>query len=632
MTGYTLAEGTVIPKITVTFEEEVADGPKGLNPITIPGREIPFTADADSGLNTLSATALPSAYNLMEEGKLPAIRQQRLGTCWAHATIGAMETDLIHDGKAGTDIDLSEMYLAYYFYNKYEDPKGCRKNDVKQTGGIYFLDNGSPPEYAVKTLSNLVGAVSEEVVPKTTDFDTFHPDKSYVVSKDKAQIRNAYFINVADRAGIKTAVMEHGGVAVAYWDKNEYYNATHASYYCTNGADVNHAVMIVGWDDGFSKSWFSSTPAGDGAWLIRNSWGGDNDKYSHQGYFWMSYYDKSLTNGSNPAVAIDADTNVFGHCYAYDDFPLPLAFGYPVFSKDSVSVTYTVSGHEAVKGIGIELESANANIKATAKNKTTGQSVTGSLKTGNAGFYTVAFSKPLEVYDRSTVEVTLNFTGSTESCVYIAEEYPNTFEYGSYTFTGSVYRGYCLNGAKKTDCDLRIKLYTDDSNATYNKVTGVTLKDKASVNIGSTVTLTATVLPSDATYKSVTWSSSDTAVATVSSKGVVKGKKAGTAKITVTTVDGRKTATCVVTVNPVKVKSVSLKSKATVIKGKTIKLEPVITPENATNKSVTWKSSKKSVATVDKNGKVKGKKAGKATITVTTKDGKKKATCTVTVK
>lgn len=103
---------------------------------------------------------------------------------------------------------------------------------------------------------------------------------------------------------------------------------------------------------------------------------------------------------------------------------------------------------------------------------------------------------------------------------------------------------------------------------------------------------------------------------------------------TVTTEDGKKTAKCKITVkNPVNVKSVKLNKKTVSIKkGKTVKLKATLNPTNATNKKVTWKSSNKKVATVTSSGVVKGVKKGTATITVTTADGKKKASCKVTVK
>ena len=154
-------------------------------------------------------------------------------------------------------------------------------------------------------------------------------------------------------------------------------------------------------------------------------------------------------------------------------------------------------------------------------------------------------------------------------------------------------------------------------------------KSKASVAVGENVTLKATVSPSNATDKTVTWKSSDTSIAKVKN-GVVTGVKPGTATITVTTANGKK-ATCKVTVTKrVSATSVKLnKSKASVAVGKTMTLKETVLPSKTTDKSVKWKSSNTSVAKV-KDGVVTGVKAGTATITVTTANGKK-ATCKVTV-
>ena len=182
------------------------------------------------------------------------------------------------------------------------------------------------------------------------------------------------------------------------------------------------------------------------------------------------------------------------------------------------------------------------------------------------------------------------------------------------------------DGGKIATCSVTV-------NAKVYPVTDVTL-DKASCEMteGDEFTLTATINPSNATNKNVSWKSSNTSVATVSN-GKVTALKAGTATITVTTEDGSKTATCSVTVNAkvYPVTGVSLdKTTATLTEGETLTLTATVNPDNATNKNVSWKSSNTSVATVS-NGKVTALKAGTATITVTTEDGSKTATCSVTV-
>ena len=168
-------------------------------------------------------------------------------------------------------------------------------------------------------------------------------------------------------------------------------------------------------------------------------------------------------------------------------------------------------------------------------------------------------------------------------------------------------------------------------------VTGVTLdKTEITVEEGKVMKLVATVLPDNATDKTVAWSTSNPDVATVDHNGIVKGVAAGNATITVTTTDGSKTASCAVTVTEhqiVHVDSITLdKVKADVNVGKSVKLVPTVGPDNADDKSVTWKSSDEKIATVDQDGNVKAVATGNATITATTVDGGYSASCDVTVK
>ena len=185
------------------------------------------------------------------------------------------------------------------------------------------------------------------------------------------------------------------------------------------------------------------------------------------------------------------------------------------------------------------------------------------------------------------------------------------------------------DGGKTATCKVTVS-------ETSVAVTGVTLnKTETSIFVGGSETLTATVAPADATNQKVTWKSSDAAVASVDANGKVTGVKAGEATITVTTEDGGKTATCKVTVKAatVAVTGVTLnKATLSLIAGASETLTATVAPADATNKKVTWKSSDAAVATVDTNGKVTAVKAGEATITVTTEDGGKTATCKVTVK
>lgn len=168
------------------------------------------------------------------------------------------------------------------------------------------------------------------------------------------------------------------------------------------------------------------------------------------------------------------------------------------------------------------------------------------------------------------------------------------------------------------------------------KVTGVTL-DQSSVIINSnkTVTLVANVQPSNASSKTVNWSSSDESIAIVSN-GIVTGKAVGDAVITATTLDGAKTSTCTVKVTNDNIPKVSVtgvtlsNTSLDLSKGNSIEVVATVAPSNATDKSITWESSNAAVATVNK-GVVTAVSNGTAIIKAITVDGKISASCNVNV-
>ena len=169
-------------------------------------------------------------------------------------------------------------------------------------------------------------------------------------------------------------------------------------------------------------------------------------------------------------------------------------------------------------------------------------------------------------------------------------------------------------------------------------VTGVKLSATvAELTIGNSKQLTAAISPTNATNKGVTWSSSNTNVASVSSSGVVVAKGEGTATITVKTDDGGYTAACTIRVSnpsPSVVAVTGVKLSAIGIElpvGGSKRLSATITPSNATNKGVTWSSDNASVAAVNASGLITAKGEGTATVTVRTDDGGYTATCKITV-
>jgi uncharacterized protein YjdB len=264
--------------------------------------------------------------------------------------------------------------------------------------------------------------------------------------------------------------------------------------------------------------------------------------------------------------------------------------------------------------------------------------LTGNLFYGNTGSSgntvyrsSATVTSSYNVYDNSSYNFTFNGTGdksissvpfSTTTFIPTASSgalnvLPVTLSagYPAEDFYGRIISGNGAAGA--------VQVIVDVSGVSLNKAF-------STLDINGTEQLTATVAPTNASNKNVTWSSSNTAVATVSSTGLVTAISDGTADITVITEDGGYTDVCIVTVI-IPVTGVSLnKTSTTISVGSTETLTATIAPSNATNQAVAWSSSNTSAATVSSTGRVTAVSAGTATITVTTQDGSRTATCAVT--
>jgi len=210
---------------------------------------------------------------------------------------------------------------------------------------------------------------------------------------------------------------------------------------------------------------------------------------------------------------------------------------------------------------------------------------------------------------------TVTWTSSNSGVASVSGGVVTAAAEGTATITASA-------GGKSAKCEVNVQPRVVD-------VTGISLnKTDLTLNPGGTFQLEATVSPSDATDKTVTWNSSDPSVVSVEN-GLVKAVSAGTATVTATA--GGKSAKCEVNVQPrvVDVTGVSLnKTDLTLNPGETFLLEATVSPSDATDKTVTWTSSDPSIVSVE-NGLVKAVSPGYATVTATA--GGKSARCEVTV-
>ncbi len=199
---------------------------------------------------------------------------------------------------------------------------------------------------------------------------------------------------------------------------------------------------------------------------------------------------------------------------------------------------------------------------------------------------------------------------------------------------GTVVISATTSNGKKSSKTITVK------KAPVINVTGVSINGDKEVYVGDTIKLEAVIKPGNATNKNVSWSSSDSNIATVDQNGRVTGKNTGTVKITVKTEDGGKTASKEISVkkksNPkptvVEVKSVKITGSSEMYVGDTVSLKVTINPSNATDKTVTWSITNGSGnASITQNGKVTANKVGTVTVKVTSKNGKTD-THTITIK
>ena len=613
------------------------------------------------GTEITKAAAYPSTY---KTANLPDVRDQgSYGVCWAFSTISLIETNLIKKNLVSNDIDLSELHLVNYTYNCVNDPLGGLEGDINKFDTSYgsVMQYGGNVEMAANSLLDWEGAVNEDVVPYTTEYvrqvENNQLDDSLAYGKDVAHVQNFYRVNTTSKEDVKKAVMDYGAVSISYWSdqssdwSTQYYNSLTAAYYCPEGYTTNHAVNIVGWDDDYSSDNFATKPEGNGAWIVRNSWGSE---YGKDGYFYLSYYDKSIYSVGYTLEAELSDN--YNNNYQYDGAMLYGYMGYTGSNKYSniFEAKANLGGSENIKAVSF-MTGSSTNLNYTVSvytnlsDDTNPESGTlAAQKSGVTtydGMYTVVLDSSVNINEGKKFSVVVEVNSNSGKTAYLAYERSMQSGKAGYWCTASVkanqsfinspYNGWNDFSNKSYGGNFIIKAFTDNETTTVDV-------EKVSLNKSATTlteceseTLTATITPSNATGdKTVKWSSSNEAVAAVDSNGKVTAKKAGTAVITATSSNG-KTAGCTVTVKQkeIAITGISLnKSTTSLTEGESETLTATITPSNATgDKTVKWSSSNEAVAAVDSNGKVTAKKAGTAVITATSSNGKT-AGCTVTVK
>lgn len=540
-TDYKISKDAKTPTLIVEVDDETS-GPTGYID-TDEGYDVPSVGKITSDM--VSAGVQDAKFDGYAAGYLPEIRDQGAeGACWSFSAMASIEADLIKNSGESRSIDLSELQLAYYTTFGYVDPKNCHNNDTYSYTGEAgkWLDNGGNVSIASEALMNKVGPVKEEYVPYQLG-NSAQPDSKYAVSKDYAEVTDVYKISLNDKALIKQAILDHGAVSASFWaETGEYqsgavvrYSATYNSFYGTMSR-TNHAVAIVGWDDNFSKDNFYSSckPSGDGAWLVRNSWGLDD--YGKNGYFWLSYYDAGLLSSKN-VTAFSVSKNIYDNVYAYATSNNTYGYDNDGANQIEYYTTYKVSAGESVEAVAVEIMDANASVKVTVsdgKNSSSGQKTY-----TTAGIYTIPLSSALNISKDSEVTVTVKISVPTGKVAHAVCEAAGV-AVGDIEHRIQSDKGFVIKGDRNTRCssDACVKLFT-------NNTTSQSVPGKLSVENGRIKDLPGTTHEIKLSTGSVTedvsainWSVNDSGVATVSSDGVITiGKKKGTTAVTGTYTD-----------------------------------------------------------------------------------------------
>lgn len=238
---------------------------------------------------------LPESFDLRDIGRAGSVKDQGVwGTCWAHSSASSAESGIMD---VVPYINLSELHTAYMPYFG-EDQIDSGETDID---GILNYGGSS---YVVSNLwSQWYGPVFDKYMPYV-DFEILWDEDKvrYLQSESDFHLENAYLFEYDDNRSnfdelnetLKQFLYNGNAVDVSFCSDSKYYNSVHSSYYTDRKSRfANHAVTIVGWDDKFPAKNFNSEAPGDGAWLVKNSWGAD---YGESGYIWISYYNNSLCN------------------------------------------------------------------------------------------------------------------------------------------------------------------------------------------------------------------------------------------------------------------------------------------------------------------------------------------------
>lgn len=433
-----------------------------------------------------------------------AVRHQgETDTCWAFSTTAAAEVSAIRQGLSNSSQWYSPYHMAYFMYHRVADPLGGTTGDtniVFADKSPDFLMGGGNLYMSLFYLSSLGALVKEEKAP----FDQYVSqgvklDDTMAYDADLL-MKNGYMLSTEEKQiqDFKQAIVEYGAVAVQFRAGDQFKNELTGAYYC-NLTGSNHAAVIVGWDDTYSRENFreSCRPSSDGAWIIKNSYGTSNGR---DGYNYLSYEDK----GINYPIAMELmEPDTYDNNYHYDGC-FDASGGSVINVESGGQVANVFQAHASTIGYDESLEAVSIALKSTDvryklyiyKNLEIDESgvvkpSSGELmliqegQTGRAGVYTIPLEQSvcLSAGDTFSIVFSLEKDGGENITIWAERDYDNNWVTGNANIQkNQSFRRLTL---KHTWLDLSSITYVKNNDT---KIYGGLAKIKAFTNTLSTIT------------------------------------------------------------------------------------------------------------------------------------------------
>ena len=445
--------------INPAFEEFIKEGkvPKrltGKHPLgLIPN---PIKLRSHKPEKKLKALTLPNRYDLRDEGLLTPIKDQNpYGTCWAFATYGSLESDLLKLSQPAYDFSENNLVNKHGFDLGFDDGGNISMSSA------YLARGDGPVLESCDPYSNPGGSPNCPRVKYIEDI-VWLPGRA----------------NTNDNQYLKQAVYYHGAVYTSmYWNGTFYNSSTHTYYY--HGIEnANHAVVIVGWDD--NKQTQATNP---GAWIVRNSWG---EGFGEEGYFYVSYYDTAFAFNTNAYFIDRPDLNNGNFTiHQYDELGLEnaLGCGNTIYGAN-VFRTNKSQKIEAVSFFAYEPADYEIRIYKNCNNPNNISGSPAITQTGSIsepGYYTIDLNTPVYVEKDSYFLVIVKFTTTSSDAYPLGiEEKINNYSSGA----------TCNSGESFVSCDG----VTWDDICGYYDLTNVCIKALATSTFTPTTDITPIIM------------------------------------------------------------------------------------------------------------------------------------------